>query len=54
MIINKSGGNCAAIYKSGWWYNSCSNSDMNQQPPNVHGSVLFSEIKIHPKDCITQ
>ena len=28
--------------------------NINQQPPSVAGSVLFSEMKIHPKDCIRQ
>ena len=46
--------NCAADYKSGWWYNKCYAININGQPPNVHGSVLFSEMKIRPKDCITQ
>ena len=48
---DKSGGNCAAIYKSGWWYNNCYHINMNRQPPNVG---LFNEMKIRPKDCITQ
>ena len=48
-------GNCAATWKSGWWYHSnCYHININTQPPNVHGSVLFSEMKIRPKDCITQ
>ena len=49
-----SSGNCAALRKSGWWFHSCSNININTQPPNVYSSVLFSEIKIRPKDCITQ
>ena len=51
---DKSGGNCAASDKSGWWYNSCYHININRQPPYVWGSVLFSEMKIRPKDCITQ
>ena len=51
---DKSGGNCAAGHKNGWWYNNCDNININQQPPYVKGSVLFSEMKIRPKDCITQ
>ena len=51
-------GNCAAFSKSGWWYNDCYNININYQPPNVGGNlgsfILFSEMKIRPKDCITQ
>ena len=46
--------NCAASHKSGWWYNSCYQININIQPPYVYGSALFSEMKIRPKDCITQ
>ena len=54
-----SSGNCAAYYKSGWWYpGACYAININRQPPYVHGNVrgyvLFSEMKIRPKDCITQ
>ena len=51
---DKWSGNCAANYKSGWWYYSCYNININIQPPDVGSSVLFSEMKIRPKDCITQ
>ena len=51
---DKSSGNCAASHKSGWWHNNCYHININRQPPNVYGSVLFSEMKIHPKDCITR
>ena len=53
---DKDGGNCAANWKSGWWYNSCTHININRQPPYEGGScnVLFSEMKICPKDCITQ
>ena len=52
---DKDNGNCAARYKSGWWYNSCHLININRQPPYVHHSdLLISEMKIHPKDCITQ
>ena len=46
--------NCAVRYKSGWWYNKCERININYQPPTVNGLVLFSEMKIRPKDCITQ
>ena len=50
---DKRGGNCAAGYKSGWWYNDCYHININYQPPNVYGNALFTEMKIRPKDCIT-
>ena len=49
------GGNCAAEYKSGWWYRHCYNININAQPPNGNGghdNYLFAEIKIHQKHCI--
>ena len=49
-----SGGNCAARWDSGWWYNDCHHININRQQPSVGSSVLFSEMKIRPKDCITQ
>ena len=49
-----SSGNCAAGDKSGWWHNNCYHININYQPPYVYGDVLFSEMKIRPKDCITQ
>ena len=45
--------NCAATYKSGWWHTSCYAINTNSQPPNLYGDVLFTEMKIRPKDCIT-
>ena len=41
-------------FKSGWWYSSGYAININHQPPFVGGNVLFSEMKIRPKDCITQ
>ena len=51
---DKNSGKCAVTYKSGWWYNSCQCININRQPPGIHAEVLFSEMKIRPKDCITQ
>ena len=51
---NKSGGNSAVSRKSGWWYNNFFHININRQPPHVSTNVLFSEMKIRPKDCITQ
>ena len=51
---DKWSGNCAANYKSGWWYSGCQSVNTNRQPPLVGSSALFGEMKIRPKDCITQ
>ena len=50
----RSHSNCAAYYKSGWWYNNCYSINISKQPPVVGSSVLFTEMKIRPKDCNTQ
>ena len=39
--------NCAACYKTGWWYNKCYQIDINRQPPDADPFVLFSEMKIN-------
>ena len=51
---DNSGSNCAAIYRSGWWYHrGCSQlNNINRSPPNVDGNVLFTEMKIRQKDCL--
>ena len=49
---DKHSDNCAARNKNGWWFNDCYNIDINRQPPDA--GVLLSEMKIRPKDCITQ
>ena len=46
--------NCAAHHRSGWWYHGCYHININSQPPNANSNVLFVEMKIRPKDCITQ
>ena len=46
--------NCAVEDNSGWWLNSCDWININQQPPFVGDNVFFVEMKIRPKDCITQ
>ena len=53
---DKGSRNCAAHHKSGWWYNQCTHIDVNQQHPyhGTYGTLLFTEMKIRPKDCIIQ
>jgi len=50
--------NCATKYKSGWWYKACYSININTQPPNAEAHIsrrmFLSEMKIRPKDCITQ
>ena len=52
---NARGNNCALSYKS---YNNCYYINLNKQPPSENGSgngnLLFTEMKIRPKDCIMQ
>jgi len=49
---DKSSGNCAASH-GGWWHNGCFHINLNRQPPDAGPLVLFAEMKIRPKDCIT-
>ena len=54
---DKASANCAASLNSGWWFNRFCYPvyiNINRQPPIAYGSALFSEMKIRPKDCITQ
>ena len=47
-----SSSNCAASDRSGWWQNSCRYVNLNYQPPYIYGySVIFSEMKIRPRNC---
>ena len=48
---DNTGCNCADINESGWWFKSCNTINLNTHSP--HNSI-FSEMKIHPKDCIIQ
>ena len=49
------GSNCAVVYKDGWWFNACDTIDINRQIPNpYYSNILFTEMKIRPKDCIIQ
>ena len=47
-------GNCAASDNTGWWYNACDHINLNKQPIEIEfeGDVIFSEMKIRPKECI--
>ena len=55
---DKWSGNCGDHYKSGWWHNRCYWININKQPPSESGdkasNILFTEMKIRPKDCITK
>ena len=51
---DNSGSNCADLNKSGWWFNSCDDINLNEERIEIVGSSLFSEMKIRPKDCILQ
>ena len=51
---DKSGGDCSATYKSGWWYNNCYYININRQPPNGENGSGHYLLKIRPKNCIIQ
>ena len=47
-------GNCAAQQKTGWWYNNCTDININTKPPHIgNHHVVYTEMIIRPKDCIT-
>ena len=53
---DRTDGNCAVHWNSGWWHNNCYRINTNSQPPEYEHpkKALFTEIKIRPKDCIIQ
>ena len=46
--------NCADRNNYGWWHNSCTYVRINDQPPSMQDHLLFTEMKIRPKNCIIQ
>ena len=51
---DRSSGNCAAQWKTGWWYNNCTDININTQPPYIgnHNDIVYVRMKIRPNDCI--
>ena len=46
-------GNCAAQWESGWWYNNCTDININMKVPYIYNHhVAYTEMIIRPKDCI--
>ena len=55
---DKTGGNCAASRKNGWWFNACVYIEPNRQLLYVYlnsksYNLLKVEMKIRQVDCIT-
>ena len=48
--------NCATTLKSGFWYYNCHYIDLNKQPPYIYppGNLIFTEMKIRPRECTAQ
>ena len=44
---DKNSDNCAATYKSGWWYNSCYLINLNKQPPSENSTVSGNIATLH-------
>ena len=38
---DRSSGNCAAKWKTGWWYNNCTNININTKPPYIGSKMQF-------------
>ena len=50
---DRSSGNCAAQWKSGWWYNNCTSININTNNSYIgNEEVIYTEMMIRPKDCI--
>ena len=49
-----SSGTCAAQLKSGWWYNNCTDININTQSAYVgnYNNIVYIRMKIRPKDCL--
>ena len=51
--IDAASGNYAAQWKGGWWYNNCTDMNLNTKVPHIgNHHVIYAEMIIRPKDCI--
>ena len=41
---DNNGGNCVGAEKTRWWYNNCDSIYLNQQPIEIQGNIVFSEM----------